>query len=75
MFHGNITEEDKANVKEFYELIDKNSYIFEIDPDNYYDGLLDSEPVEFNGDIVIADPCYIMKKAQTIGLNATSDMN
>ncbi len=27
-----------------------------------YDGYLDSEPVEFDGDIIITDPCYIINK-------------
>ena len=26
-----------------------------------YDNYLDSEPVEFDGDIIITDPCYVMK--------------
>ena len=62
IFHGDTTDEQKTDIEELYQLIDKNSHIFEINPDNCYENLLDSEPVEFDGDIVITDPCYIMKK-------------
>lgn len=31
------------------------------DLSNTYDRYLDSEPVEFDGDIIITDPCYILK--------------
>lgn len=32
-----------------------------------YDMCLDSEPVEFDGDIIITDPCYICKEAEEVG--------
>lgn len=35
--------------------------------ENPYDRYLDSEPMEFDGDIIITDPCYICKKKEEIG--------
>lgn len=34
---------------------------------NKYDRYLDSEPVEFDGDIIITDPCYIEKDNPEVG--------
>lgn len=35
--------------------------------ENKYDIYLDSEPMEFDGDIIITDPCYICKEKDEIG--------
>lgn len=47
----------------------KNLNLFELDhfEEDYYSMYLDSEPMEFEGDIIITDPCYIMKKKPEIG--------
>ena len=34
---------------------------------NTYNRYLDSEPMEFDGDIIITDPCYICKEKEEIG--------
>ena len=31
-------------------------------PDHAYDDYLDSEPLEFDGDIIITDPCYLRRE-------------
>lgn len=61
--------EDKT---EFFELYDKLTEIMESLPFkekaehyyaiNAYKRYLDSDPVEFDGDIIITDPCYVMKE-------------
>lgn len=45
------------NVEQFFTLCYKYSNIRK----SYFEQLLDSEPVEYNEDIVITDPCYIFK--------------
>lgn len=32
-----------------------------------YDRYMDSEPMEFDGDIIITDPCYIVKEKESVG--------
>jgi hypothetical protein len=46
--------------RDFINDIDINSYIMALQYRGYHH-LLDSEPKEFDGDIIITDPCYIIK--------------
>lgn len=39
---------------------DYNRFLYQVTGD-WMDRYLDSEPIEFNGDIIITDPCYIMR--------------
>lgn len=60
-------EKDDAKI----DLLAVRDYIYSIDTDKYIslmhminggiDRYLDSEPVQFDGDILITDPCYIMR--------------
>jgi len=51
--------------------IDLDGYKEMIDYKYFYDGssYLDTEPMEFDGDIIITDPCYIIRKLDEITNN------
>lgn len=61
---GNLTEKS-MECKKWHDSLNLGSL------DNYtenpYDRYLDSEPMEFDGDIIITDPCYICKEKEEIG--------
>ncbi|WP_373261956.1 hypothetical protein [Hungatella hathewayi] len=59
VFEGNETE-----CKRWYESLNLN--ILKKYCENAYDRYLDSEPMEFNGDIIITDPCYICKDKEKV---------
>lgn len=55
---------DKAECKRWYESLNLNflnNYC-----ENAYDRYLDSDPMEFDGDIIITDPCYICKDKEDV---------
>lgn len=60
-------ENDKSRLRDFSEKLlemmhEGNRLVEKLGSVRYpYDNYLDSEPVEFDGDIIITDPCYIMK--------------
>lgn len=62
MFNSKVIKPDIVKkLQELQKLIEGNCDIFVFNPVNYYNHLLDSKPVYFEGDIVITDPCYFVK--------------
>ena len=47
--------------KELSELTGIEELFYKYTKKNWIDAYLDGEPMEFDGDIIITDPCYIMK--------------
>lgn len=56
----NMQEIGLSNIDNFIDSLDLDNYIMSLRYCNY-NIYLDSEPVEFNGDLIITDPCYIVK--------------
>lgn len=61
---GNYNKGDYESWQQWIEEIDLEKFRSMVEYKSYYDGsrYLDSEPIEFDGDIIITDPCYIMRE-------------
>lgn len=60
----NYNKGDYESWQQWIEEIDLEKFRSMVEYKSYYDGsrYLDSEPMEFDGDIIITDPCYIMRE-------------
>lgn len=57
------TRKDRYDdITKFRKDLDVDKYIGMIQSKGRYAGYLDSEPKEFDGDIIITDPCYVCKR-------------
>lgn len=63
-YHGELLRLNRENVLECFDIFDKTKKQFQelwsldnCTPERF----LDSEPTEFDGDIIITDPCYVAK--------------
>lgn len=66
-----LSNHNRKDKKSFADFMDIEKFLRSLNTRDYYHALymvngglkryLDSEPIEFNGDIIITDPCYIMR--------------